>query len=95
MHLRDEVLQHFFSDLEIGDDTVFQGTDRLNVTRRSTQHTLGFFTNGLNRLLTVVNSDSYHGGLVKNNSSLFDVDKGISSTEVDRHIGGEHPSEAL
>ena len=51
MHFFDKVLQHFFGNLEIGDNTVFQRTDSRDIARRSPQHALSIDTHGLNNLL--------------------------------------------
>ena len=54
MNLGDEVLQHFFRDLEICYHTILQRTNGPDVARRATQHALGFPANRLNLFLAVV-----------------------------------------
>src|SRR3984957_15742830 len=46
MHLADEMLDHLLGDLEIGDDAVAQGTDRLDVAGGAAQHHLGLVADG-------------------------------------------------
>ena len=95
MHLRNKVLQHLFRDLEIGDDTVFQGAYRLNVPGGSAEHTLGFFSDSLNRLLAIVHANRHYRGFIKNDAPVLDIDQRVSRAEVNRHIGRKHASKAL
>ena len=46
MHFADEVLDHFFGDFEVRDDTIAHRPDRLNITGRPAQHQLGLFPDG-------------------------------------------------
>ena len=51
MNLADEVLDHLFRDLEIGDDAVAHRADRLDVAGRAAQHHLGVVADGADLLL--------------------------------------------
>ena len=46
VHLLDEVAQHLFADVEVGDDAVLQRADRADVIRRAPDHALGFGADG-------------------------------------------------
>src|SRR5690606_39356574 len=45
VHLADEVLEHFFRDLEVGDDAVFQWADSGDIAWCTSQHALGVTAN--------------------------------------------------
>jgi len=72
---------------EIGNDTVFKGSDRRDVTGCSSQHTLRLGTDGFDRFLAIVNSDSHNGRLIKNDAAILYVDQCVGRAEVDRQIG--------
>ena len=61
MHPADEVLDHLLGDLEVGDDAVAQGADRLDVAGRAPDHLLGFLADGedlaLPRLVDIATTD--------------------------------------
>ena len=95
MNFGDEVLQHFFSDLKISNHAVLERSDRLNVARRAAQHPLGLFAHSLNRFLPVVHADCHNGGLIQNDAAFLDVNQCIRRAEINRQVGGKHPSEAL
>ena len=82
MHLADEVLQHFLSNLEVSDNAVFQGANSSDIARRTTQHALGIGTYGGYGLLTIVRTDRNYGRLVQHNSLPAYIDKSVSGTQI-------------
>ena len=84
MNLSDKVLQHFFGHLKVGNHTVFQRTNRLNIARRSTQHALCFSTHCLNRFLPIVQTNGDDRWLVENDPAFFYVNQRIGSAQIDR-----------
>src|SRR5699024_10884302 len=46
MHFVDEVAQHLLAHVEIGDDPVFEGADRLDVRGCAPDHSFGFESDG-------------------------------------------------
>src|SRR5690606_433717 len=91
----DEVLQHFFGDLEVGDDAVLHRPDRLDIAGRATEHALGFGADGFDRFLTVVDADGDDRGLVVNNALAAYIKESVGGTEIDGEIAGKDPSAAF
>ena len=87
--LADEVLDHLFGDVEIGDHAVAHRADRLDRTGRPAQHQLSVFTKSQRLLHTVFDLIGHHGGLVQDHAFAFHIDKRVCRAEVDCHIGGE------
>ena len=77
MHLVDEVLQHLFRHLEIGDHAVFQRPDSGDIARRPAQHALGVGTYGGDRLLTVVGTDRNHRRLVQHDPFITHINERV------------------
>ncbi len=88
VRLLDEVVQHFFRDLEISDDPVFHRLDGYDVSGRAAQHLFGFFANGLN--FTGQFIDGHDGGLVDYNAFAFGIDQRVGGPQIDGKIAGEH-----
>ena len=82
MYLRDKVLQHFFGHLKVGNHTIFQRANRLNIARGSTQHALRFGAHCLNRFLPIVNTDGDNRWLVKNDPAFFYINQRIGSAQI-------------
>ena len=76
----DEVGQHFFAHLEVGDDAVPQGPYGLDVCRRAADHPLGLQAHGQGP--TIADVDGYDRGLVQDDPTALQVDEGIGGTEV-------------
>src|SRR6185503_16816815 len=62
VRLFDEVGQHLFGDLEIGDDAILHRFNRHDVAGRASEHFLGFAADGFDAAVDFVNRDN--GGLV-------------------------------
>ena len=58
------MLDHFFRNLEIGDDSVAQRADRLDVAGRAAEHQLGFLADRQDVLATFYAGDCNDRGLV-------------------------------
>src|SRR4051812_36540789 len=88
MHAVNEVLDHFLSGLEIGDNAVFQRTLGVDLGGGASEHELCF----------VAESERHHdaahvfhrddGGLVEHDPPALYVDERVGRTEVDGHVGG-------
>src|SRR5687767_3499266 len=70
MHLLDEVPQHRFGHLEVGDHTIFQRTNGDDVAWSSPEHPLGLVSDGEHLASPGLNGND--GGLSENNSVIFD-----------------------
>jgi hypothetical protein len=78
---------HLLADLEVGDDAVLQGADRLDVRRRAADHALRL---GADRQgAAVLHVDGDHRRLVQDDAAAADVDKGVGRAQVDRHVTAE------
>ena len=86
MYLADEILKHFFGVGEVRDDPVFHRAYGGDVARRTTQHVFGFSAHGDDDLAAaaVVFLDRHHGGFVKHDPAITDVDQCVGRTEVYR-----------
>ena len=87
MHLANEFLDHFLSDFEVGNDAVAQGSDRLDVSRRTAQHLLGFVADGEDLFLALGFNDRNDRGLVQNDVTALHIDQRVRCSQVDSHIG--------
>ena len=56
-HATDEVAQHLFGDLEVGDRAVTQRTDRRDRRRRAANHPIGLSTDRMHRTAVGVDRD--------------------------------------
>jgi len=92
--LVDEVLDHQFGDVKIGDNTVFHGTDRFDVAGGLPDHLLGLTSDGQDTLLSVfVDLDGDNGGFVDADTLTFYQNKDVGCSQVDRQIFRESPKE--
>ncbi len=84
MHTFDEVLEHGFGNLEIGNHTVFQRPDSRNVGRCAAQHTFGFLSDVQLSAGSPMPSrvDGYHGGLREHNTLAAHVNQGVGGTQI-------------
>ena len=87
VRLLNEIIQHALGDFEIGDDAVFHGTDRHDISRRAAEHLLGFFAHRLHFAVGLV--DGHDGRLVHNDAFAFCVNQRIGGPKVDRQIRRE------
>ena len=68
VHLADEMLDHLFGHVEVGDDAVAHRADRLDAARRAAQHQLGILAHGQNLLLAVLDVIGHDRGLVQHDA---------------------------
>jgi hypothetical protein len=66
VRLLDEVVQHLFGDLEVGNDAILHGLDGHDVAGRAAQHLLGLLAHGFH--LAGVLVDGHDGGLIHNDA---------------------------
>ena len=85
--LLDEVGQHLFGDVEVGDDAILHRLDRDDVAGRAAQHLLRFATDGFDAAVDLV--DRHDRRLVDDDAAAFRIDAGIGRPEIDRQIGRE------
>jgi hypothetical protein len=86
--LVDEVLDHLLGDVDVGDDAVAQGPDRLDLVRGLAHHQLGVVADRLHPLDAVDRLDRDHRRLVEDDAAAADVDDRVRGTEIDRHVVG-------
>jgi hypothetical protein len=72
MHLLDEVAQHRFGGVEIGDDAIFEWPDGQDVAGCAPEHLLGFDTYRQDLLEVAVNR--HHRWLAQDDTAPLDVD---------------------
>jgi hypothetical protein len=87
VRLLDEVIQHPFSDLEIGDDAVPQRFDHHEVSGRAPQHFLGGLADCLYRARVLIDGDA--GRLVHHDPSAPDLHAGVHRPQVNRQVAGK------
>ena len=84
VHLLDEVPQHLFADVEIGDDAVLQRPDGADVIRRAADHSLGLGADG--QRAAVFHVDGHDGRLVEHDATAAHVDERVGGAQVDGHV---------
>ena len=87
VHLLDEVAEHAFGDVEVGDDAVLQRPDRHDVARRPADHALGLDADSDD--LAGVGVDRDDGRLIEHDASPADVDQSVRRAQIDRHVATE------
>src|SRR5206468_11129798 len=87
----DEVAQHLFSDLEVGDHPILQRPDGHDVGGRATDHALGLETD--RERTPVLDVDGDDGRLVEDNAAAPDIDESVRRAQVDRHVPAEQGGE--
>ena len=87
VHLADEMLDHLFGDIEVGNHTVAHRANGLDRARRAAQHHLGILAHCQNLLFAFLGVVGNHRRLVQHDALALDVDKCVGRTKVDRHIG--------
>jgi len=96
VNLLDEVAEHRFGDLEIGDDSVFQRPDRDDVAGGAAEHLFRLGADGEHA--TAAPSILLHRHdrwLVADDTLALYVDEGVGRTQIDRQIVGEEPQERI
>ena len=91
MCLSNEVLQHLFRDVEVGDDAVLHGADRLDVARRAAEHFLGGVTHRLDLVGLLVDDDDR--GLSHHDAAIGHEDERVGGPQIDREIVGKESEE--
>jgi hypothetical protein len=93
MDLVDEITEHAFGDLKVGDDAVFHGADGDDGAGSAAEHALGLIAHGEHFARTLADSDDR--GLTKHDALPLHVDEGVGCSEVDPHVIGEKPKEPV
>ena len=86
--LLDEIVQHLFGDLEVGDHPVLHGLDGHDVARGAAQHLLGFLAHRLH--LARVFVDGHDGGLVDHDALARRIYQRVGGSQVDCQVTGKH-----
>src|SRR3990167_3815129 len=98
VHLADEILEHLAGDGEVGDHAFLHRPDRLDRSRRATEHLLGFVADGKDGAIVatgVILTDGDDRGFVQHDALVAHEDQGISGTQVDGDIAGEETTKAF
>ena len=85
--LADEVAQHVFRRVVVGDDAVAQRMVGVDVTRRPPQHSLGFAADGDNFIFHRI--DGNDGRFIDDNAPVLDEHDDIGRSQVDSDIAAE------
>src|SRR5262249_48311965 len=91
VHLADEVVEHLLRHVEVGDDTVLERPDGLDVPWRAPHHRLGLVPDGEHRMIGLVDGDDR--GLVHHDALAADVHEGGGRGEVDCEVVGKESGE--
>ena len=78
MDLLYEVAEHLLADLEIGDHSILEGTDGLDVAGGTSDHALGVGSDSQYGAVEAV--DGHHRRVVEDHSFTADVDQRVGST---------------
>ncbi len=87
------MLDHLFGDINIGDDTISERADRLDIMRRFAHHELCLIAGGLDASGAVNCLQRNDGRFIQHNATVTDMDDRIHRAKVDGHVlgrGGEY-----
>jgi hypothetical protein len=84
VHLLDEVPEHLLGDIEVGDHSVLERTDRLDGARRATEHALGLDANRVH--FTGAGVDRHDARLGEHDAASAHVHERVGGAQVDRHV---------
>ena len=84
--LVDEMFDHLFGDVDVGDDAVAQRPDRLNIARRLAHHQLGLVANDLDAPHPVARFQRDDRGFVQDDALVADIDDGVHGPQIDGHV---------
>ena len=84
MHLADEVAEHGFGDLEIGDHAVFQGTNGDDVARRAAEHSLRFIADGKNAVGALLHGHDRR--FTQNDTLVFYEDQSVGGPQINAYV---------
>ena len=84
MNFLNEVTKHALRRIEICNDTIFEWTDRNNVSWCATNHAFSLEANRKDAASVLINS--YDAGLVQDDASTAYIHERVCSTEVNGHI---------
>ena len=87
MRLLDEVVQHLFGLLEVGDNAILHRLDRDDVAGGTAKHLLGFLAHGFDLAGDAVDSDNRR--LVDDDAFAVRENEGIGRSKIDREIAGK------
>ena len=81
------MFDHLFRNFEVRDDPFSQGSNSLDVARRTAEHDLGFLANGENLPPPFMLHKSDNRRLVQDNASTLYINKSIGSPEINGQVG--------
>ena len=87
VHLADEMFDHLFGTVEIGNHPLAHRPDRLDAARGATQHQLGVFAYGQHLFYAILDVIGDHRRFVQNNALAFDVDQRVRRAQINCHVG--------
>ena len=93
MDAPNEMGEHGFGDVEIGNDAVAQGTNGNNIGGGAPDHLLGFGANGENAFAAPFNGDD--GRFIDGDASPVDKDERICSPQINGDVVRERAKSAL
>ena len=95
MHLADEMLDHLFGGVKVGNHALAHGADRFDAAGGPAQHKLCVFAHGqhlFDAVLDVIGDNRRFG---QDDALAFDINQGVRGPEVDGHIGREQTTELI
>ena len=81
------MLDHFFGDFEISDDTISHRPNSADVARCLAKHDLGLITDSQHLLLATQGSDGDNRRLIENDPLALDIDQRVRCPQVNGDVG--------
>jgi hypothetical protein len=88
VYLGDEVLDHLFGDIDVGDDAVAQRADRFDAVGGLAHHQLCVVADRLDPLDSVQRFDRDDRRLIEHDALAANVNNRVRGAEVDCHVLG-------
>lgn len=95
MNLTDEIFDHFFGHLKVGDHAVPHGANGFHVAGRTAQHLLGLYAHGVNHLAPADIAQGHDRRFVKHYAPALHVDERIGRSQIHRNVVREPAEEAF
>src|SRR5260364_168473 len=92
----DELLDHLFSDREIGNHAVFHRTNGLDIARNPAEHLFGFLADGLDRFLAIGSPflpDRDNRRFIEHDAFAAHINERVRSAKINRQIIGKIPAQ--
>ena len=86
MNLANEMFDHFFGHVEIGNHAVAHRPDCLDRSRGPAQHQLGILTHGKHFLFAILELIGHDRWLIQDDALALHIDKRVCRAQINGHI---------